>query len=73
MALLDPLEYTWYPVSGPPPYEPRPEISGRASPAWERMWLFTPEPVPEEFWPSVRGWRGALESCRPGSRGNPDP
>ncbi|MEU1898854.1 FkbM family methyltransferase [Nocardiopsis dassonvillei] len=73
MALLDPLEYTWYPVSGPPPYEPRPEISGRASPAWERMWLFTPEPVPEEFWPSVRGWRRALESCRPGSRGNPDP
>lgn len=67
MALLEPLEYTWYPVGGPPPYEPSSEISGRASPAWERTWLFTPEPAPEEFWPSVRDWRAAIRSCRPGA------
>lgn len=65
MALLDPLEYTWYPVSGSTPYEPHQEISGRASPAWERMWLFTPQAAPREFWPSVRAWRGALEECVP--------
>ncbi|MEV2276395.1 FkbM family methyltransferase [Nocardiopsis sp. NPDC049922] len=71
MALLDPLEYTWYPVSGPPPYEPRPEIAGRASPAWERMWMFTPSPAPEAFWSSVSAWRRALEECSPGARRNP--
>jgi FkbM family methyltransferase len=68
MALLDPLEYTWYPVSGRPPYRPRPEIAGRASPASERMWLFTPAPVPTGFWTSVAGWREALGACSPDSR-----
>ncbi|MBB6120238.1 FkbM family methyltransferase [Nocardiopsis algeriensis] len=63
MALLEPLEYTWYPITGEPPYEPRPEVSGLASPAWERMWLFTPEPVPEGYWDSVRQWRRALDAC----------
>lgn len=67
MALLDPLEYTWYPVVGPSPYEVRTEIAGRASPAWERMWLFTPDPVPEEFWSSVRHWRTAVDLCAPES------
>ncbi|MCY9787725.1 FkbM family methyltransferase [Nocardiopsis sp. EMB25] len=68
MALLDPLGYTWYPVGGPPPYEAREEIAGRASPAWERMWMFTPVPAPEEFWRSVGAWRRALDVCVPGAR-----
>ncbi|MFD3688030.1 FkbM family methyltransferase [Nocardiopsis sp. NPDC058631] len=69
MALLDLLEYTWYPVSAKTPYRPRAEIVGRASPARERMWLFTPEPAPSGFWPSVAGWRRALDACSPAVRG----
>ncbi|MFE3460474.1 FkbM family methyltransferase [Nocardiopsis aegyptia] len=65
MALLEPLEYTWYPVSGPRPYVPVSEISGRASPAWERMWMFAPEPATERFWCSVDAWRAALDRCSP--------
>ncbi|WP_017589422.1 FkbM family methyltransferase [Nocardiopsis ganjiahuensis] len=68
MALIDPLEYLWFPISGDPPYEPRTEISGRASPAWERMWMLAPEEPPSEFWESVTLWRKALRACR----GRPD-
>ena len=68
MALMEPLEYLWFPVAGDPPYEPRTQICGRASPSWERTWLFTPEEPPEAFWRSLREWRTALESCR----GNPN-
>ena len=64
MALIDPLEYLWFPISGDPPYEPRTEISGRASPAWERMWMLAPEEPSSEFWESVTLWRKALETCR---------
>lgn len=67
MALIDPLEYLWFPISGDPPYEARTEISGRASPAWERMWMLAPEEPPIEFWESVTVWRKALGACR----GNP--
>ncbi|MDE3721706.1 FkbM family methyltransferase [Nocardiopsis sp. N85] len=63
MALLEPLEYTWYPVNGRPPYPPSREIAGRASPAWERTWLFTPEPAGSGFWTSVEAWRKALKVC----------
>lgn len=68
MALIDPLEYLWFPISGDPPYEARTEISGRASPAWERMWMLAPEEPPSEFWESVTVWRKALEACQ----GSPD-
>lgn len=64
MALMDPLEYLWFPISGDPPYEARSEISGRASPAWERMWMFAPEEPSSEFWDAVTVWRTALGSCR---------
>ena len=63
MALVEPLEYLWFPVAGEPPYDPRTQICGRASPAWERMWLLAPEEPPEAFWGSLREWRTALESC----------
>lgn len=63
MALLDPLEYLWFPVTGDPPFQARGEISGRASPASGRMWMFTPEEPPEELWSSVKSWREALRSC----------
>ncbi|MFY7068697.1 FkbM family methyltransferase [Nocardiopsis changdeensis] len=63
MALLDPLEYTWYPVNGRPPYQPSREIAARSSPAWERMWLLTPEPAGEGFWAAARAWREALAAC----------
>lgn len=63
MALLDPLEYTWYAVNGRPPYPPSGEITAFASPAWERMWLFAPEPAGEAFWAAARTWREALEAC----------
>ncbi|MFL1430427.1 MULTISPECIES: FkbM family methyltransferase [unclassified Nocardiopsis] len=63
MALLEPLEYTWYPVNGRPPYQPSREIAARSSPAWERMWLFTPEPAGEDFWAAARVWRRALAAC----------
>ncbi|MGW5879225.1 FkbM family methyltransferase [Nocardiopsis terrae] len=66
MALLDPLEYRWFPISGAPPYEARTEISGRASPAWERMWMLAPEEPSSGFWDSVTVWREALERCRSG-------
>ncbi|MBR8742968.1 FkbM family methyltransferase [Nocardiopsis sp. MG754419] len=64
MALMEPLDYRWFPISGDPPYEARTEISGRASPAWERMWLLTPEDPPAEFWRSLEEWRAALRVCR---------
>ncbi|MFE9245219.1 FkbM family methyltransferase [Nocardiopsis sp. NPDC006938] len=64
MALLDPLEYLWFPISGDPPYEAREEICGRSSPAWERMWMFAPEEPPSGFWDSVSVWRAALRACR---------
>lgn len=60
MALLDPLEYTWYAVGGRPPYPAHREIAARESPAWERTWLFAPEPAGEDFWAAARTWRGAL-------------
>ena len=63
MALLDPLEYTWYAVNGRPPYPPSPEIAALASPAWERMWLLSPDPVEEDFWEAARSWRTALAAC----------
>ena len=63
MALMEPLEYLWFPVAGDPPYDPRTQICGRASPAWERMWLLAPEEPPKAFWGSLREWRTALESC----------
>ncbi|CAL9444021.1 hypothetical protein SUDANB121_02320 [Nocardiopsis dassonvillei] len=63
MALLDPLEYTWYAVGGRPPYQPSKEVEAVASPAWERMWLFAPEPAGEDFWASARTWREALAAC----------
>lgn len=71
MALLDPLAYTWYPVSGTPPYRARAEIAGRASPACERMWVFSPSPLPAGFWPSVSGWREAVDACAPGAADTP--
>lgn len=64
MALLEPLEYLWFPVAGEPPYRVRTEICGRASPAWERTWLLAPEEPPEGFWDSLVAWRRALNSCR---------
>lgn len=64
MALIDPLEYQWFPISGDPPYEARTEICGRASPAWERMWMLAPEEPPSEFWESVTVWREALGACQ---------
>lgn len=65
MALLEPLDYYWYPVSGSPPYEARQEICGRASPARERTWMFTPDPVPDRFWASACAWRQAIDACTP--------
>jgi FkbM family methyltransferase len=65
MALLEPLEYTWYPIRGPRPYAPVTEICGRASPAWERMWMFTPEPATDGFWSSVDAWRASIDRCCP--------
>lgn len=64
MALMEPLEYLWFPVAGDPPYQARTEILGRASPAWERTWLFAPEEPPPGFWESVSAWREALRGCR---------
>lgn len=63
MALLEPLEYTWYPVSGDPPYTPRPEIGGRDVPAGPQMWMLAPGPAPEELWDSALMWRKAIEAC----------
>ncbi|GAB3736890.1 FkbM family methyltransferase [Nocardiopsis nanhaiensis] len=64
MALMDPLEYLWFPVNGEPPYEPRSEICGLASPAWERMWILAPEDPPADFWDSAVAWRKSLDDCQ---------
>lgn len=68
MALIDPLDYLWFPISGDPPYRARPEISGRASPSWERMWMLAPEEPTNGFWESVSVWRSAMATCRGSSR-----
>ncbi|GAA1099655.1 FkbM family methyltransferase [Nocardiopsis composta] len=62
-ALLDPLDYHWYRLDGPPPHAPRPSITdgpGRRG----RMWLFAPSPAPDRLWTRARQWREALDRCR---------
>lgn len=68
MALMDPLEYLWFPVNGDPPYQARTQICGRRSPSGERTWLFTPEEPSKGYWRSLVAWREALALCR-GERG----
>ncbi|WP_017614890.1 FkbM family methyltransferase [Nocardiopsis salina] len=65
MALLEPLEYWWYPVRDEVPPSPRMMISARESPSWERMWLLAPHEPRPEYWGSVLAWRSALAGCLP--------
>ncbi|MDA2809420.1 FkbM family methyltransferase [Nocardiopsis sp. RSe5-2] len=62
-ALLEPLDYHWYRVSGRPPYSPQPSISEGAS-RRGGMWLFSPTPAPEGLWASAEAWRTAIDDCR---------
>lgn len=68
MALLEPLEYWWYPVREEGPSSARNRIDALESPSWERMWLLTPHEAPPEYWGSVLAWRSALERCLPAAR-----
>lgn len=68
MALLEPLEYWWYPVQEEVPSFPRNRIEARVSPSWERMWLLAPHAAPPEYWGSVLAWRSALARCLPAMR-----
>ncbi|MDA8368448.1 MAG: FkbM family methyltransferase [Nocardiopsaceae bacterium] len=62
MALLEPLHYHWYHLTGVPPYRPRQVISGHGAIPRQRMWLFAPEPVPDRMWDTARAWREAIDS-----------
>lgn len=68
MALLEPLEYWWYPVHEEVPSSPRGRIDAQESPAWERMWLLAPHEPPTEYWGAVLAWRSALARCLPAMR-----
>lgn len=68
MALLEPLEYWWYPVHEEVPSSPRDRIEARESPSWERMWLLAPHEASPEYWGSVLAWRSALARCLPAMR-----
>jgi len=76
MALLEPFGYCWYHLCGDPPYPLRAMIVGRGPDPVQRMWLFTPEPVPERVWRTARDWYQALDasarSAGPG-RANTEP
>ncbi|MFC7326777.1 FkbM family methyltransferase [Marinactinospora rubrisoli] len=65
MALLEPLDYGWYHLSGATPYPPRPEITGRGYGSRDRMWMFAPEPPAPGFWRAADNWRSAIDACRP--------
>ncbi|RCV54387.1 FkbM family methyltransferase [Marinitenerispora sediminis] len=65
MALLEPLDYGWYHLSGPPPHPPRPVITGRGSGSRDRMWMFAPETPPPGFWRAAGLWRSAIDACLP--------
>ncbi|WP_017540189.1 MULTISPECIES: FkbM family methyltransferase [Nocardiopsis] len=62
-ALLEPLDYHWYRISGRPPYEPRPSISESGASKRGGMWLFAPTPAPEGLWRSAQAWRAAIDEC----------
>lgn len=62
-ALLEPLDYHWYRISGGPPYEPRPSISESGASKRGGMWLFAPTPAPDGLWRSAGAWRAAIDEC----------
>ncbi|GAB3490014.1 hypothetical protein GCM10027440_37830 [Nocardiopsis coralliicola] len=57
-ALLEPLDYYWYELSGTA-CAPRTSITGGPGRTGS-MWLFAPSPVPEHMWRRAAEWRAAL-------------
>ncbi|GLU46821.1 FkbM family methyltransferase [Nocardiopsis ansamitocini] len=64
MALLEPLDYSWHHLCGPPPYPAGTTITASRTPR-ERTWLFAPEAPEPAFWENVRLWGDALKTCTP--------
>ncbi|PSK97290.1 FkbM family methyltransferase [Murinocardiopsis flavida] len=65
MALLEPLDYGWYHLSGRPPHPERTAIEGRGADTGDRMWMFAPEPPSDRFWTAADEWRAAIDACGP--------
>lgn len=63
MALLEPVDYGWYPLRGRPPHRRRPAITGVKG-AGGHLWMFAPSAPGPRFWAAAREWRTALERCR---------
>jgi FkbM family methyltransferase len=60
MALLEPFDYSWHHLAGPPPRPPEHAIT----PCDEhRMWLFAPREPSDGFWERARSWYEALARC----------
>ena len=66
MKVLAGLDYYWYHISGELPYEPQPELYGDPTNT-DLMWMFTPEPLTDEFFDRVRLWSAELQRCVPPS------
>lgn len=62
MEVMGPWGYHWYHIAGEFPLAPAAEIRGDNS---DTMWLFTPEPVPPEFWNDAQEWLDRLAECAP--------
>jgi len=60
--VLAPLGYTWYLIADTTPYQPTDLLAGDPK---QYMWLFAPEPVPDELWKRIDSWRIALDRCTP--------
>jgi len=60
--VLAPLGYTWYLITDDTPYTATDVLVGDPK---QYMWLFAPEPVPDEMWARVDSWRARLALCTP--------
>ena len=64
MSVLAGLDYSWYHIKGDLPYERQSEIYGDPTHN-DLMWMFTPEPLTDEFFERVRLWSAELQKCTP--------
>ena len=58
--------YTWYHLDGAYPALPQSRIVGDKT-MNSLMWLFTPEPIGDDFWDTVAAWTKALDNTAPPS------